>query len=229
MDINGNPYIVWVDTRSGNKDIYYAGATSVDSTLPTTVETDGNTITVQCSTDENLKVVIPVDALPSGYDANNITIAQVLNPPALPTGGFGVCYDFGPSGLTFSQAVTITIPHDANECPGLPVYNAYWYNTATGTWSQTGISNVQHHELSPTLHTVSFQTTHFTSFCVSSTAESSGGTGGGGGGGGGCAMSKYPQGQEDIVGFFLPYIAILTTLLLISYVDARRRRAKSDC
>ncbi len=228
-DINGNPYIVWVDTRSGNKDIYYAGATSVDSTLPTTVENDGNTITVQCSTDENLKVVIPVAALPAGYDANNITIAPVLNPPALPTGGFGDCYDFGPSGLTFSQAVTITIPHDVNECPGLPVYKAYWYNTATGTWSQTGISNVQHHTLSTTLHTVSFETTHFTEFCVSSTSETSDNTGGGGGGGGGCAMSNYPNGQEDIIGFFVPYVILLMTLLLISYLDARKRNVKHNC
>jgi hypothetical protein len=226
VDLNGNPYLVWVDSRNGNKDIYYAGATSVDSILPTTVQIDGNTITVQCSTDENLKVSIPLAALPSGYDANNVTIASVVNPPALPTGGFGVCYDFGPSGLIFNQAVTITIPHEASECPGLPVYNAYWYNSATGTWSQTGISNVQHHTLSSTLHTVSFETTHFTAFCVSSTAETSSDSGGGGGGGG-CAMSKYP-GQEDIIGFFVPYIIVLITLLLISYVDAGKRKAKSN-
>lgn len=162
VDFRGNPYVVWVDERDGNKDIYYAGTTYIGHPLPTTIVIEDGTITVQ--TADNVQVTIPAGALPDGFDANDITISKVNDPPDLPVGIFGICYNLGPSGLQFNVPVTITIPHDVSECPALPIYRVYWYDTETGTWSQEGISNVQHQVIDSTTHKVSFQTTHFTVF-----------------------------------------------------------------
>ncbi|MFC1604216.1 Calx-beta domain-containing protein [Planctomycetota bacterium] len=214
VDLKGSPYIVWVDGRNGNKDIFYAGATSLDDPLPTTIVTDGNTVTIEVSTVENLQVSFSVDALPDGVDVNdvNITIAKLLNPPELPSGGFGICYDFGPSGLLFDPPATVTVPHATASCPGHSVYRVYWYNSETGTWSRDGITNVQHTVISAALHAVSFQTTHFTAIAVGGYTpdpldpDPDPDPVDGGGGGGGCSMS--PRGQGSVIEFLLPYVLL---------------------
>ncbi len=232
-DKDGCPYIVWVDTRSGNKDIYYAGATTIGPALPTTSTTSGGKTIVELNganagyVDDASDVIveIPAGATPS---STTITISEIRNLPQLPPGGFGVYYDFGPSGLQFNAPVTITIPHAAADCPGLPIYKVYWYNTQIGAWSTTGVSNIKHLDdtapnIAAGLHAVQFDITHFTTFGASATAVPPTG-GGGGGGGGGCSVS--PQGQGGIAEFVLPYAALVTVLLLVTWIDSRRPRTK---
>jgi len=229
-DQYGYPYIVWTDYRGANTEIYFAGVVSYGDPLPTTIVTDGNAVTVEVTTQENLKVEIP--ELPAGLNADDldITICELHNPPELPPGGFGVCYDFGPSGLQFNVPVTITIPHAEGDCPGLPIYKVYWYNEQIGAWSQDGITNVQHLTNSddPTLpfdvHVVRFNADHFSTFGVGAASVG----GGGGGGGGGCAMSELPQGPISVIEFLLPLVAFVIVLLVMSWVDARKRTSKGS-
>ena len=122
--------------------------------------------------------------------------------------------------------MTIKIPHNTSDCPGLPIFVVYWYNPQTGTWSQEGITNVQHQVVFSTVHTVSFQTTHFTVFGVG--AYDSPAVSSGGGGGGGCALSAYPNRLDSIGGFFLPYIVYIVVLILISHADSCKRKIKND-
>jgi hypothetical protein len=235
VDQNGSPYVAWVDNRSGNKDIYYAGATAIGPALPTTSTTiAGKTIVelnganagyVDDATD--VLVEIPAGAMPSNI---RVTISEVRNLPELPSGAFGVCYDFGPSGLQFSAPVTITIPHAADECPGLPIYRVYWYNTVIGAWSTSGITNVRHLDdtapnVAPGIHAVQFDTMHLGIFGASAGAAPTGG-GGGGGGGGGCSVS--PSGEGSVAEFVLPYVVFVIVLLALSWADARGPTRKHD-
>ncbi|MBW7992006.1 MAG: hypothetical protein FVQ84_18600 [Planctomycetes bacterium] len=217
-DGDGNPYMVWVDNRQGNNDIYYAGAMSVGPALATDEVNAGVGGTVGNS---SLQVYIPPGALSVNTE---VTIAEMVNPPELPSDTFGVFYEFSPGGLQFSTPVTITLPHTSSECPGYSIHRVYWYNAETGTWSQTGITNVQHLEISSTLHAVTFQITHFTGFGA---GGSVGGVvsagGGGGGGGGGCAISA--NGRGNVIEYMLPYVFYVVVLLLIKLKDARNRKA----
>ena len=221
-DKDGNPYMVWVDNRLGNNDIYYAGATSVGPALVTSKVSavSGDTVEVK----SKLKVDIPAGALPAD---TTITIADMTNPPELPSGAFGVCYEFSPSGLEFNTPVTVTLLHTSNDCPGYSIYNVYWYDSSifppASPWTQNGITNVQHIELSPTLHAVEFNTTHFTAFGASgSVVPVPVGGGGGGGGGGGCAISANGRGKA--IEYMLPYVFYIFVLLMIKLKDARNRK-----
>jgi len=233
VDKDGNPYIVWADDRNRDRDIYYAGATAIGPPggSGTVTASDPNTQYVQINEDSNdvddaNDVVIEIPAGALNADAT-ITIAELLNPPTVPPGGFGVCYDFGPSGLQFNVPVTITIPHHEDDCPGLRIYKVYWYNDQTGTWSQDGISDVQHltqsddPNLPSDVHVVRFKAEHFTSFGVGASPayydDDDGGT---------CAISR--QGQGDPVEFLLPFVAYIVVLASISWVDRHRRKARQD-
>ena len=91
----------------------------------------------------------------------------------------------------------------------------------TNQSSSTLIINVTHIEISPTLHAVRFQTTHFTPFYLIG-----GGVGailgGGGGGGGGCSISV--TGEGDIFEFALPYIVLAIVMIIIRLRDSRYRK-----
>ena len=134
---NGEPYVVWVDERNGNKDIYYAGAMRIGDPLPTAsperkVDDQGNVSYVvrvdPASPDyvANLEVEVPEAAMPEGVDLNDITMAPVENVPEITiTGGnvVGLTYEFGPSGTVFSEPVLIRIP--LTEDPGFTEYRVY--------------------------------------------------------------------------------------------------------
>ena len=226
IDNNGNPYMVWVDNREGNNDIYYAGAMSVGPALVTSEVSavSGDTVEVN----DRLKVEIPAGALVAD---TTVTIAEMVNPPELPSGTFGVFYEFSPGGLEFNTPVTVTLPHASNECPGYSIYSVYWYDSSVwppaSPWTQDGITNVQHIELSPTLHAVRFQTTHFTGFGTGGGfVPAPVGGGGGGGGGGGCAISTNSQGNA--IEYMLPYIFYIVVLLIVKLKDAGNRNKKDD-
>jgi hypothetical protein len=218
LDDAGRPLVVWTDTRLGGLNIFAAGATMagpniasdktpVDCTQPAVREVE-NTDKL-FNSDNDVRVELPANAMP--VDAV-ISIAPLANPPPPPKGGFGALYEFGPSGLQFATPVTISIPHAAASCPRHAAYQAYYYDSMdvgspTYPWSQKGITNVQHVEISSTLHIVRFQTTHFSTYTAAGTSptptttDGSGGSSGGGGGGG-CfiATSGYELPRDEVSG-----------------------------
>jgi len=174
----------------------------------------------------HMELTIPTGAMPSGFSTSDISVSRLANPPRLPDGCFGNCYDIRPSGITFNTPVTITIVHDADDCPNLNSYQVYWYNTETDTWSQDGISEVEHYEITEDLHAVVCKTTHFTSFVVGASGNSNPGNVGDGGsdsGGGGCAMSPYSQSSDGAMGYVLEYLVYLAILFTISRIYKRKR------
>ncbi|MCK5270466.1 MAG: hypothetical protein KAJ46_06760, partial [Sedimentisphaerales bacterium] len=87
--------------------------------------------------------------------------------------------------------------------------------------SQSGISDIEHIVISPTLHAIRFTTTHFTQYVIGE--ESEGDVSFSGSGSGGCSMSRYgsDMGGIGIFEFFLPFIGLVLVLLTL------RRRHRS--
>lgn len=219
---DGYPYMVWVDERNGNKDIYYAGATALgdpDYRYPTEVEEDANgVITVLTPSLPNLEIIIPdVNALPPGVEPDEITFHEVSNPPAGPGGGFGLCYEFGPSGTEFSSPVTIRIPLDS-DAPTYSVYNVYWYDQATLTWSTDGIHNPARKVEAVEGSYLEVEVDHFTTFATGGYVAD------GHHGGGGCSITA-PWSKGNPVEFGLPFVAYVFVLGVITLVDSLRRRS----
>jgi len=225
-DIYGHPYLIWVDNRNTNADIYYAGSTftgadvlaaeNVSPSTGVTVGTEPSTITGV----DDVSVVVPAGA----YSCDiTITISRVENPPSTTLQRFSLPYDFGPSGIEFDQPVTITIPYEV-PASGYSV-SAYWYNQLTDAPSQEGITNVETIVISPTLYALSFETTHFTQFFVGGSSSADSISGGGGGGGGGCSISA--AGEGSIVEFLLPYIGLAVVMVVIKCRDVRNCKARS--
>ncbi|MCP4612667.1 MAG: hypothetical protein GY845_28540 [Planctomycetes bacterium] len=246
-DIYGNPFIVWVDNRERNNDIYAAGITSTGSILKSEkvkasdpmmqiVQINENSDTIDDADDVTIEV--PGGALPVDTD---IKIAKFYNPPDPPAGAFGIFYELSPSGFDFLQPVTINIPHEAANCPGHSTYNVYFYDPTilppASPWRRNGITNVKHLTVAqdPTLpsdvHVVRFKTTHFTVFGIGGGASVAGGGsaaagGGGGGGGGGCSVSA--GGEGNVVEFLLPYVGFIIVLAVLTGRDARVRKARRN-
>ncbi|MBA7670002.1 hypothetical protein ES703_78144 [subsurface metagenome] len=228
IDEYSHPYFIWADNRSTNTDIYYAGSTyiepdalaselvSASASSSTIVGTDPPAIT----TLDDVSVVVPAGAC--SYDVT-ITLTKIANLPAFAAPCLGG-YDFGPSGIQFSQPVTITIPYVFSGSDGSA--KPYWFNSLTGALSQQGITDIQDIPISSSLHALSFKTTHFTAFFL----LAGGGTSaaivvGGGGGGGGCSVSS--SGEGNIVEFILPYIGLAVVMAILKMRDVRYRKARN--
>jgi hypothetical protein len=239
-DADGNPFMVWVDNREGNNDIYATAATSTGDVLQSTLVSPfiptTQIVQVDESTDEidgvdDVKIEIPGGALATSAE---IRIAPFNNPPEPPAGAFGAFYELSPGGFEFLMPVTVTIPHKAADCPGHAEYRVFFYDPRIippmSPWSEEGITNVRHitDEQDPSLpsglHVVQFDTTHFTAFGVGGGSAPAGG-GGGGGGGGGCAVSA--GGDADFAEFILPYIGFLFVLAILSVRDSGCRKSRS--
>ncbi len=209
VDAYGNLYVVWTDARRGQSEIYYAATTFanpdpvnsvlVDAATGGTVGTDPAAI----ASLDDVSIVVPANACP---DSVQFTIAKIVNPKASASTTLG-SYDFGPSGLTFDEPVTITIPYRVVSDAGS--IKPYWYDALTGGFSQQGITDIRDVTISSTLHALQFKTTHFTPYYVLSgdavvAADSSSG------GGGGCSLSATRTGSpaELIVPFLLVALAI---------------------
>jgi hypothetical protein len=233
VDRYGYPYVLWTDSRNVTKYVYYAGSTYL---APELLESElvtastGRTVGVATPTSlDDVSVVIPAGACP--YDVT-INIARLLNPQSILSSNV-LAFDFGPSGLQFSQPVTVTIPYPAADYSGgTPV--PCWYVSQTGTLSQQDITNIQVLDLSETLKALRFRTTHFTPYYLleSFVDEDGDGTwdgddggssgGGGGGGGGGCSLSHASR--ESVIAFLLPYAALTIYMILL-----RRKDRKQKC
>jgi len=179
------------------------------------VGTDPNAITAA----DDVSVMVPAGACP--YDVT-ISITKIENPPEFAVRRLS-SYDFGPSGIEFSEPVTITIAYAVSASDNTPT--AYWYDSLTGALSQQGITDVQTLVLSPSLHALRFKTTHFTPFYVAAAAAAATAGGGGGGGGGGCSMS--PTGGGNIMEFLAPYIALVVMMAIVKRRDAKNRKARN--
>jgi uncharacterized repeat protein (TIGR02543 family) len=221
VDSNGYPYVVWTDSRARNTEIYHAGTTAWDpEVLDSRMVTSSEGGTVGAASPSNVgdvSVVIPPSA--SSQDVT-ITIARIQNPPAVPSSGV-LSYELGPSGLQFSQPVTITIPYAVAEFgDGQPT--PWWYDSQTGGLSQEGITDIEHVVLAPTVEALRFKTTHFTPYYLISTAAMEEIMAGSGGSGGGCSLS-CGDGRTDPVGYFIPYALIALVMAGLRIKDARRR------
>ncbi len=227
VDEYSHPYLIWADNRNTNTDIYYTGSTFIEPVAlaselvtasalsSTTVGADPQAIT----SIDDVSIVVPVGAC--SYDVA-ITVTKIANPQAFAAPCLGG-YDFGPSGIQFSQPVTITIPYVYS---GSDSVAPYWFNSLAGMLSQQGITGIQDIPVSSSLHALSFNTTHFTAFYL----LGGGGAaaviaGGGGGGGGGCSVSA--DGEGNIVEFLLPYIGFVVVLAIMTVRDSRIRKARS--
>ncbi len=214
VDAAGNPYVLWVDNRSGKDEIYYAGATAIQPPLPTTVARDEKgAVIVRSTTVENLQVQIPADALPAGIAVTDISIAQVSHPREPPGGGFGMAYSFGPSGVTFNSPVTIRIPL-AGDAPLYGAYVVYRYDAGMGIWTQEGIRNPA--AMATNGSYLEVQVDHFTMLMA-------GGVAGNDAIGGGCALS--PRIDTRPIEVVLPFAAFVLALLTPNLVSRLRHRS----
>ncbi|MBN1805944.1 MAG: putative Ig domain-containing protein [Sedimentisphaerales bacterium] len=227
IDKNGNPYLMWADDRNKNTDICFTASTCTEpvalassrvnasSATKTIVGVDPTAIT---NTDD-VSIELPSGACP--YDVD-ISIVSISNRQEFTTPCLG-SFEFGPSGIQFDRPVTITIPYiySSSNSSAKP----YWFNSMTGTLSQQGITNILDIAISPTLHAVRFETTHFTPYYV---FGGGGGIGGifGGGGGGGCSLSYSKEGS--ILEYFLPYGVLALFMVSFKWKDRRNKANLGD-
>ncbi len=218
VDSQGFPYVVWTDDRDGNAEVYQAGTTSWDpevlASQAVTASTGGTVGAAAPSNVDDVSVVIPPAA--ASQDVT-ITVTRIQNAPAVPSSGV-LSYEFGPSGLQFSQPVTITIPYAVAEF-GDEQPTPWWYDSRTGSLSQEGITDIEHVALSPTVAAMRFKTTHFTPYYLISASamdEIAAGSAGGG-----CSLS-YGN-NADPMAYFVPYLLIAFIMAGFRIRDARRR------
>ncbi|UCD49845.1 MAG: right-handed parallel beta-helix repeat-containing protein [Phycisphaerales bacterium] len=221
IDSHGNPYVIWTDSRSMETEIYYAATTFInpvplDSKL--VIASEGAMIGPDPSTiDEpsDVSLIVPPGACQSDV---RITIAEILNPQAMPVECLG-SYDFGPSGIGFDEPVTVTIPYrfngDGNSA------TPYWYDSLTGALSTQGITDIQNIVVAADLNALQFKTTHFTPFYLmaaevetadSSDSESSG------------ACSVSPTGTGSPKELLVPYGLIAVVMIALRRWDRGKRR-----
>lgn len=126
-----------------------------------------NTTVVASSEDNNAEVdinsgVTGTDS--TGQPLTQISITKVDNPPPPPqqTNFIGIPYDFEPSGAKFDPAITIKFTY--SDLPnGYDPNNLVvaFYDVSSGQWVKLTDITVD-----PVTHTITGQTTHFTTFAV---------------------------------------------------------------
>ncbi|HUS73739.1 MAG TPA: hypothetical protein VMY06_11805, partial [Sedimentisphaerales bacterium] len=222
IDPYNHPYLVWVNNKS---DIIYTGSTFIDPDplVPSTpAPVSSNTIIGtpfgSINDTDDVSVEIPVGAYLCDM---NITISKIRNPQKPPSYNRTFLYEFGQSGTTFSEPVTITIPYNATTLVSSP--SVYWYNPLVGLYSQEGITDVEVLQISSGLYALRFKTTHFSIF--GGGGPFGGGLFGGGGGGGGCSMS--PDSQAGIGELMVPYIGLTVAMVILKLWDMRKRKARN--
>ena len=159
LDRLGYPYVLWADDRNPTVQIYYAGVTYADpvplaqAVLSAPVGGTVGTAPSQISTLNDVSVVIPAQACPCNA---TISIARIHNPQGYATSSLRQ-YEFGPSGLTFTQPVTITIPYSGSVSS---TNKTLWFNTVTGAFGDPAVTNIQDLAVTSSLRALQFKTTH---------------------------------------------------------------------
>lgn len=218
IDQQGEPYVIWTDDRSGQPELYYCGSTY---TVPQALGSgqvsaaEGGQLgpdTAAIDSVDDISVVVPAGAVPVDL---TVSISEIRNPPGFDN-SYVTGYEFGPSGVEFTQPVTVTIPYNVAELGANAM--PYWYNSVADSLSQNGITDVQRIVISDNLHALQFKTTHFTPYYVIDGGSSS--TPGAAAGGGGCALA--PFGAMSPWDICLPYLG-LAFILAVTYRRDRRR------
>jgi hypothetical protein len=132
-------------------------------------------------------------------------------------------YDIGPSGLEFTDPVTVIIPYAVSSQDSQVI--PYWYNNLTDSLSQQGITNIERIIISPTLHALSFTTTHFTQFYILDGGAGSSTGAEGSGNGLGCSMS--PENNIHPAEFFIPYGILGVIISILKYADKKHLRIRT--
>jgi uncharacterized repeat protein (TIGR02543 family) len=221
IDPHGYPYIAWTNGAGTAHQIYYCGATHADPVPIAQGEiaaAAGGTIgtpPAKITTIGDVSVVIPAQACP--FDAT-VRIAPIRNPHGFATDALRI-YDFGPSGLVFTQPATITIPYNTRNAGKV---KALWYDSVMGTFSNQGITDVQDISVGGGLHAMQFKTTHFTPFYLTSADGPEGDSSAGGG----CALVR--AGHGDVPGYCVPYLLIAAAMLIYRRKDMKRRMVTLD-
>jgi hypothetical protein len=101
----------------------------------------------------------------AGAGLTQISINPMTTPPAPPTGAnvIGLTYDFGPTGATFSPAISMKFTYTAANIPtGVSEANLVvaFYDTTAGQWVTVPVV------VDTVNHTITAQVTHFTAFSV---------------------------------------------------------------
>ena len=233
LNSQGHPYLIWIDTRSGTPGIRCVGTTLINpqplASALIEAAAGGVVGTIdnwqQMDSADDIHLEIPAGAL---WEDVEVTISRVDNPPtSSPLTALDVIarYEFGPSSaMEFAKSVIITIPYLVDEVGDETVF---WYNTQTGEYSQSGISNIERVEFSPTLHGIRYKTTHFTEYVIAQEVEDQSVSFFAGGSSGGCSLSGIPDSHGvDILGFSLPYVALIFVFLALKLRDSRSRKSK---
>jgi len=217
IDQQGEPYIIWTDDRGSENEIYYCGSTYVVSQAIGTGQINaaeggqlGPSISSINSTDD-ISIVVPAGAIRSN---TTISVFEIRNPPSFED-RYVTGYEFGPSGMEFTQPVTITIPYRISDVGtnAMP----YWYSSLADSLTQSGISDVQRIEITDDLYALQFKTTHFTPYYIVDTVAGVSGAGGGGG----CTLRSNLH--VNIREFLLPYLGLFIILGSLRIWDRKRR------
>ena len=164
INADNDPYLLWVDGRGPDNDIYYSGATNIAGEYLASAEVNQQVGGIVGTPFDNIddvddvSVQVPAAALWSDV---TISITKVHNPiAAFDSPMILPAYEFSPgSDLEFSKPVTITIPFETTE--NIIAADIALYNPQTGRYSQSGLSNIEVLKISPTLSALRFDTTHF--------------------------------------------------------------------
>jgi len=120
--------------------------------------------------------------------------------------------------MQFTFPATVTIPYTSS---GSGRATPYWYDPQTGTLSQQGMTEITNQTLGNGIPLVSFKTSHLTTFLLLENPLPNGGSGGGG-----CAMSNSREG--NMIGFLLPYAALVLFLGLLKWKDRKGKRESKE-
>ena len=141
----------------------------------------------------------------AGNPVTRIWVNESTNTPAVPNGSTLIqAFNFSPSGTQFSPAIQITIKYDTSLLPAGQIPVIAYYDTSAG-WTFITASSVN-----LAAGTITFSTTHFTTFAVMGQIHVTHATSGG-----------IP------LWFWIILVILIIIVLLIIWLAWRRRRQQA--